>query len=331
MGGPSLIDRVLSWSSYLTAEEKLHYEVINVDFIMMDYYWTPEFRPFVEGLVKNAPSLIFLVGLQGTGKTSALKAIEAYMSGKVGAYYWRWGDKSPEDWEHIKHCGFLLVDLPDYGAGAGSKMAKDLDGIGRLWYDLRYGEKYKRKNLVVAVQKELFKNHYLFGKGEVFELRPLRPEELINFYWRRFGAGIPFEGDSLPLVARLSRGVFRRFMRYVRLCVMDMQARKVESIIVDDVRRVIGSDVIMRDMDLELSGLLRGSEKGLAVAAISALMMEGEMNQKDLASRLGVTQTMISRLLGKLDCLGYVKREHGDRKELRVSLRDVSQQIGVFE
>jgi predicted transcriptional regulator len=103
-----------------------------------------------------------------------------------------------------------------------------------------------------------------------------------------------------------------------------MVGRGVESIGVGDVSRVIGPEVIGRDMDLELSGLLRGSEKGLAVAAISALMVEGEMNQKDLASRLGVSQTMVSRLVGKLDGLGYVRRVHVDRKEFRVSLKNVS-------
>jgi len=325
MEQPSLLERILSWSSYLTAEEKLHYNVINIDFIMMDYYWAPEFRHFVEGLTKNAPSLIFLVGLQGSGKTSALKAIESYMTDKKGAYYWRWDGELPEDWEHVTSHRFLLVDMPDYGAGGGGRMTKDLDGIGKLWYDLRYGKRYDRISLVVAVQRELFRSHYLLGKGEVFELRPLTSEELVLFYRRKFGySSWPFDGDSLALVGRLSRGIFRRFMRYVRLCVRDMQERGVESVDVSDVRRVISPEVIRRDMDLELSGLLKGSEKGLAVAAISALIAEGEMNQKDLAARLGVTQTMVSRLIAKLDGLGYVKREHGDRKELKVSLKNVS-------
>lgn len=325
MEQPTLLERILSWSSYLTAEEKLHFNVINIDFIMMDYYWAPEFKHFVEGLVENAPSLIFLVGLQGSGKTSALKAIESYMTSKIGAYYWRWNGKLPEDWEHVKKHRFLLVDLPDYGVGGGGRMAKDLDEIGKLWYDLRYGQRYDRITLVVAIQRELFRGHYLLGKGEVFELEPLVTEQLLYFYWKKFGyTNWPFDDNSLRLVAQLSRGIFRRFMRYIRLCVQDMQSRDVELIEVNDVKRVINPDVIKRDMDLELSGLLRGSEKGLAVATISTLMTEGEMNQKDLASSLGVTQTMVGRLVGKLDGLGYIKRERGDRKELKVSLKNVS-------
>jgi DNA-binding MarR family transcriptional regulator len=61
------------------------------------------------------------------------------------------------------------------------------------------------------------------------------------------------------------------------------------------------------------------------VEAKWVLMAEDEMNQKDLASRFGETQTRMSRLMGKLDVLGYAKRKHGDRRELRVSLKDVSQ------
>jgi DNA-binding MarR family transcriptional regulator len=111
-------------------------------------------------------------------------------------------------------------------------------------------------------------------------------------------------------------------MCYVRLCVQDMQGRLEEAIDVVDVRRVISIDVISRDMDLELSGFLKFSERGLAVAAISALMAEGEMNQKDLAVLLGVTQNVVSRLLGKLEHWGYVSRTRGVRKELKVSIKN---------
>jgi hypothetical protein len=316
-GEVSALDRILGWSSYLTAEEKLHYEVMNVDFIMMDYYWAPEFKSFVEELSDDPPSLIFLVGLQGSGKTSALKAIEAKLS---SAYYWRWDGKLPELWEEVKHWRFFLVDLPDFRAGSMSRMAKDLDGIDKLWYSMRFGENYGRKHLIVAVQKEMFRGHYLFGKGEVFKLRLLTPEEFMRFYRRKFSVSYPFDDDSLMMVAQLSRGIFRRFIRYVRLTLLDMKGRGVESIDVDDVRRVISLDVIAGDMDLELSGFLRGSEKGFAVAAISALMEGGGMNQKDLALRLGVSETVMSRLMVKMEGLGYIERVRGDRKELRISL-----------
>jgi hypothetical protein len=289
---------------------------------MQGYYWTPELRRFVEGLAKSAPSLVFLTGLQGSGKTNALMAIEDYVIRCGGGYYWRWDGGTPPYWREESRNRFLLIDLPDYLAGGGRRMMRDLDGVGRLWYDLRYDMKYGRHTIVVAVQRELFRGHYLIGKGEVFELRPLTVEELTGIYTRRFDRSTwPFDGASLCLVSALSRGVFRRFMRYVRLCVQDMQARGGDSISVGDVGRVIDIEVIGRDMDLELSGFLRGGERDLAVATMVALMSGEPMSQKELASRLGSTESTTSRLMGKLDVLGYISRTHGDRKELKVSLR----------
>jgi hypothetical protein len=322
VGPIPLIDRVLSWSSYLTAEEKLHFKVMNIDFIMMDYYWTREFRGFVEGLVEDAPSLIFLVGLQGSGKTSALKAIESYVSGKYGCLYFRLGEDFRRLGDNAMDCRFLLVDLPDYGVGGGRRMSRDLDEVGKIWYEGRYGRKYQRRSLVVAVQKELFRGHYLLGKGEVFELRPLTIWELVIFYTKKFQTFEPFDEESLKLVGLLSRGVFRRFMRYVRLCVLDMKDGGGVGVRVDDVRRVIGPEVLSWDLDLELSGFLRGSEKGIAVEALSTLMSEGEMNQKELAAKLGSTQSSLGRLLQKLEMRSYVARERGERKELRVSIKN---------
>ena len=106
----------------------MHYDVINIDFIMMDYYWTPELRDFVGMLTEDAPSLIFLVGLQGSGKTSALRAIEEYLSGKAGAYYWRWDGELPEDWEHIRHFQFFLIESPRLQGGV---QQQDGQGLGR--------------------------------------------------------------------------------------------------------------------------------------------------------------------------------------------------------
>lgn len=224
----------------------------------------------------------------------------------------RWGEDNLADLENAKEHNFLLIDLPDYEAGGGGRMRRHLDAIGKFWYESRYGYRYKLLKMVVAVQKELFRDHYILGKGLVFELRPLTPEELVDFYFRKFDYSIaPFDGDSLELVGRMSWGIFRRFMRYVRLCVQDMLERGAETVGVDDVRKIITRDVLGRDMDLELSGFIRGSERSLAVAAICALMADGEMNQKDLAARLGVTQGMAKRLLVKLENWGTSRGRMG--------------------
>jgi len=55
------------------------------------FYFTEEFRRFVEGLLGVVPSLIFLVGLQGVGKTRFLRVLERFLLEKrKNSYYWRW-------------------------------------------------------------------------------------------------------------------------------------------------------------------------------------------------------------------------------------------------
>jgi hypothetical protein len=95
----------------------------------------------------------------------------------------------------------LLIDLPDYGTDGAGKMMRHLDLIGERVY---FGGAF-RKCVVIAVQKELFGGHYLRGKGEVFELKRLRPEELVKAFEMRFGSCDPFAEEFLMLVASMTR------------------------------------------------------------------------------------------------------------------------------
>jgi len=79
--------------------------------------------------------------------------------------------------------------------------------------------------------------------------------------------------------------------------------------------------VLLRDLDLELSGSLKGQEKALAVSLLQLLSVSGELNQKEIAKELGVTPAFLGRLLMKLEAMGYVSRMRGIRKEILVSLK----------
>jgi hypothetical protein len=310
-------EKIVLWASHLTAEQKMRMDVMNFDLIMQDYYWTGEFWEFVEGVLEGGSNLVFVVGSQGAGKTSALRAIRSRAETKgVSCYDWRWGEDYEQHWHVVKDFKLLLIDLPDYRAGNSRSMVRDLDEIGRLWYDSRF---YSR-TIVVSVQREMFGGHYLLGKGAFFNLRPLTPEELVMVYVRKFDSTWPFDRDSLLLVGRLCRGIFRRFLRYIKLCVEDMRLRGADVIGVDDVGRVIDVSVVGRDMELEMSGFMRAGEREQAVAVLLGLLGGGDMNQKELASVIGVSPSSMGRLLGKLELRGYVRRERGDRKELLVRL-----------
>ena len=120
---------------------------------------------------------------------------------------------------------------------------------------------------------------------------------------------------------RLCRGIFRRFLRYIKLCVEDMRLRGADVVGVDDVGRVIDVSVVGRDMELEMSGFMRAGEREQAVALLLGLLGGGDMNQKEIAKELGVTPAFLGRLLMKLEAMGYVNRVGGIRKEILVSLK----------
>ena len=117
-------------------------------------------------------------------------------------------------------------------------------------------------------------------------------------------------------MGRLYRGIFRRFLRYIKLCVEDMRLRGADVIGIDDVGRVIDASVVGRDMELEMSGFMRAGERKQMIAL---LLGGGNMNQ-ELASVIGVSASSMGRLWGKLELRGYVRRERGDKKELLVRL-----------
>ena len=70
---------------------------------------------------------------------------------------------------------------------------------------------------MLAIQKEMFHDHFFFDKMEKVELEPLRPEQMVEVYRKRFKAIEPFTEDALLTLGRMSRGIFRRFLRYIAL------------------------------------------------------------------------------------------------------------------
>ena len=53
------------------------------------------------------------------------------------------------------------------------------------------------------------------------------PEQMVEAYRKRFKALAPFTEDALFTLARMSRGIFRRFLRYITLA---LQLQEVDTI-----------------------------------------------------------------------------------------------------
>ena len=110
----------------------------------------------------------------------------------------------------------ILIDTPDYSKTDKRAMAKDLNDIYWLWINL--SKKTGRKpNIVLAVQKEMLGSHFFFDKMQKIELEPLQSEQILEAYMKPFKSTKPFTEEALLTLARMSRGIFRRFLRYVSL------------------------------------------------------------------------------------------------------------------
>jgi len=59
-----------------------------------------------------------------------------------------------------------------------------------------------RPGPILAIQKEMFHDHFFFDKMEKVELEPLKPEQMAEAYRRRFKALAPFTEDALFTLAR---------------------------------------------------------------------------------------------------------------------------------
>jgi len=314
------------------------------------YYWTPEGKKILQKLMrfkeledsskldwmKGDSLLIGVIGKSGVGKTALLNALSHEMRKTLhektelpmqtisflveNVQFMR-----RETFKHItsnlhsftgKHT--IFIDTPDYAIRDVRKINGDLTELSKIWKYLR--SQGCRANIVIFFQKELVEktDHFFLRKiTDIVELKPLSPQQLIEAFKLRFKTCEPFSEEALKLIAELSRGVFRRFKRYIQLCLEDMLDRGREQVKVEDVKDVITTDVLMRDLDLELSDIFRNERyKRISIAVLKHLREHGSVNQKTLAEVLGVHATILGRILSSLEEHGYVKRERGKKREL---------------
>jgi len=227
----------------------------------------------------------------------------------------------------------ILIDLPDYSKQNHSEMIKDLREIQKLWEELLLIEAFD-VNIVLFVQKELFKGHFFYGKADVYEIKPLTPEQLYDFYTKNFAGEFiinnqkitypaPFENEAFYELARLSRGIFRRFKKYIRICLenwyeeLEAQGRwkaPLPLIKKDQVLRWIGIEQLEKDMELELMDLFPKSKENrrYSVILLRYLQEHGPTDQKTLTEAIfgnydDSSKMACSRLLAKLEAHGYIK------------------------
>lgn len=318
------MEEVYTWSGMLTADKYSGLE--------KDYYITEDGKRLFFHLKHcKHQDLVGILGLQGVGKTALLLQLSRALGKEALFIPWskNWKetiqelmfeklkglDKALEDF--LSDYRYVFIDFPDYPKKEKRRMWSDLTAVGELW------KRTKNATFVLAIQKEMSSDHFLIGKMNVYELSPLKPSEICEIYKRKWSDTFPFTEEALTLLAELSRGVFRRFMKYVGKCIEEATLKKAEPpLSVEWVRQVITEEQLAKDMDLELTDIFGKNEeqKVMAVRLLNCLREHKEINQTKLAELLGVSDATVSRLVTRLEGRGYIKRKRGLHAEWLVFL-----------
>lgn len=218
----------------------------------------------------------------------------------------------------------VFVDMGDYDKQSRGRMNTHLEQIRNFWLRTR------RYNVSVAVsiQAEMFKGHFLFGKIDAVTLEPLKPEQLVEAYVNLWENTEPFTKDALNQVAQLSRGVFRRFMKYIQACIERLQIMGVEGLIdTEFVNETITFNVLAKDMDLELSDIFTHQQPKLEAVKILSYLRECKEppNQKQIAETLGYSEPTVGRHIQKLEAYGYVQRKRDAHGQWLTTLKSASE------
>ena len=219
----------------------------------------------------------------------------------------------------------ILIDTPDYSKTDRRMMAKDLDDIYWIWHTLTQSET-RAPTFVIAVQKEMFRGHYFFDKMIKIELQPLSPELMLEAYLKSLKKIYPFSKESILTLAQMSRGVFRRFLKYITITLDFWTNSKNQKIPInpDLVKQAITQDRLAEDMELELLELFpKHSDLRLyAVHLLLHLSESGPQSQSQLSEILDLEPYKLSRLLSKLELYKYINRKRKGIDKI-VTLRDI--------
>jgi len=223
--------------------------------------------------------------------------------------------------DYLRECEVIFIDLPDYQKTDRRNMTRDLSEVQDLWEKVKQFVD-KVPSIVVAIQKELFTGHFFFGKMYSIELELLKPEELVYVFRKQFpqSEGL-ISDDSILLLGQLSRGVFRRFLKYLNMALEEFATSGYQTPVKPEhVRNAITVDTIAKDMELELFDTFKdANQRRQAVELLNYLREQGELNQKEIAEFLGTSMSTAARIINRL--YRYIERKRGEGREWLISLK----------
>ena len=224
--------------------------------------------------------------------------------------------------DRLQSANVILIDLPDYERGNIKQMNRDLTAIQEWWegiFTSQFEGYTQDVSLVIFFQKELFQGHFFMGKLDVYELHPLTPKDMLSCYEQNFKSHEPFTREALIELAFLSRGIFRRFKKYVRICLDHVMQKDIETVTPEHVKQWIGLDQLVKDMELELMTIFPKERENriLSVKLLKRLMESGPLTQSEVAEEVfDGAEMKASRVLGRLESWNYIKRERRGKDKI---------------
>jgi Cdc6-like AAA superfamily ATPase len=226
----------------------------------------------------------------------------------------------------LANCHTIMIDLRDYGLKDNRAMNTDLFEIQKLWQKMNehlmeVGSK-KSPNLVFVLQKELTMSddqysmsYFLRKTAETVELLPLKPREMAAVYVEEFRDSFPFSLEALVLLGIYSRGVFRRFLRYIRLCLDWTFSNNNDIITKSVVDKVITTDEMGQDWEMEMRQIFPHGENwkyALRILQLLGKALENHLEPTvaDLAETVEfVSKSELWRIIARLEERGYITRK----------------------
>jgi len=221
----------------------------------------------------------------------------------------------------IFNTDIVLIDLPDYDRQSRGEKNRDLTAIQLEWTNLfsPEGVSYDQHvSLVLFCQKELYHGHFFEKKLDIVELKPLSTNDLVIFFKRNFETK-PFTDEAITEIASLSRGIFRRFKKYIRICIDKFEFLQLSQVDRTLVNEWIGVEQVEKDMELELMTIFP-KEKVLRYSTVKLLQLlrqKGPLPQSQIVDEVFEGAEMqASRVLKQLEICGYVNREWGGNSKI---------------
>jgi hypothetical protein len=154
---------------------------------------------------------------------------------------------------------------------------------------------------------------------------------MVDAYRKRFRTAEPFTEDALVTLARMSRGIFRRYLRYIALTLRHWETNKSERIDTTIVKQAVTVERLAEDMELELVELFP-KQSDLRLQAVRLLMYleeSGPKKQSELVEELGLEAYAMSRLLAKLGLHRYIARRREGTDKFVSLLKTSGQSSGT--